>query len=268
VSTINEGAGSGVTLTDVGTSIGSQPLLWYRLFPNETYPPGILIALVLATAPLIFVLFYLSRNRYWILNGWQKLAILLSLFAFFIVGLIVSTKIGGGGDLHNMDMFIIGLMFAGALAWRNGGHQWFYTMDSKSIWMQIMVVALIVIPGYWPLMNLRPVSVTQDVRTIALLADISFSDSSSDPLPDSLLDVLPSEEDTLEALNGIRAEVERAAPLGEILFRDQRRLLTFGYVDKVPLVPEYDKKVLIDKALSADAAYFEGFYRDLAAHRF
>jgi hypothetical protein len=49
---------------------------------------------------------------------------------------------------------------------------------------------------------------------------------------------------------------------------DQRQLLTFGYVRDVPLIPEYDKKVLINHALSGNARYFERFYRDLASQRF
>ena len=34
------------------------------------------------------------------------------------------------------------------------------------------------------------------------------------------------------------------------------------------MIPEYDKKVLINQAMSADAQYFSAFYKDLAAHRF
>jgi hypothetical protein len=39
-------------------------------------------------------------------------------------------------------------------------------------------------------------------------------------------------------------------------------------VTEVPLVPEYDKKMLINEALSSNAQYFEGFYQDLASQRF
>jgi hypothetical protein len=49
---------------------------------------------------------------------------------------------------------------------------------------------------------------------------------------------------------------------------DQRQLLTFGYVTGVPLVPEYEKKMLMNEALSSNAAYFRPFYADLANHRF
>ena len=41
-----------------------------------------------------------------------------------------------------------------------------------------------------------------------------------------------------------------------------------GVAVNVTLVPEYEKKLLMNQALSSDAAYFENFYIDLAAHRF
>jgi hypothetical protein len=36
----------------------------------------------------------------------------------------------------------------------------------------------------------------------------------------------------------------------------------------VPLVPEYEKKLVMDHAMAEDEAYFNPFYRDLASHRF
>jgi len=44
--------------------------------------------------------------------------------------------------------------------------------------------------------------------------------------------------------------------------------LTFGYVENVPLVPEYEKKVLMNAAMGAEATYFQTLYADLAARRF
>ena len=258
------GATGGVTLDFIGTSLSSQSLLWYRLFPNDTYGPGILIALILACLPLIAVLFYLAKTRDWILDPWQKRAIVLPLSAFLVVGLIVSTKIGGGGDLHNMDMFIIGLMFAGAMAWRNGGYKWIASASVMPAWIRLTVVAMIAIPGYVPLVSIRPISTTADIEVVAVLADIVLVNPKTDSLPNTL----PSEAQIREDLAGIQAEVAEAAPHGDILFMDQRQLLTFGYIKGIPLVPEYDKKLLIDQALSENASYFESFYRDLAAQRF
>ena len=78
---------------------------------------------------------------------------------------------------------------------------------------------------------------------------------------------LPSVEYTIDALNQIRVEVEKARAHGEILFIDQRQLLTFGYI-QVPLVVEYEKKLLQDRALSKNETYFKSFYDDLKNHRF
>ncbi len=262
------GPTEGITLDSIQSRLSDQPLLWYRLFPNETFAPGILIGLALAVGPLIFILIYLSRSRRWLLNGWQKLAITLPLLAFLVVGLIVSAKIGGGGDLHNLDMFIIGLMFTGAIAWRNGGRRWIEEIHLAPALPKAMTLALLIIPVYWVMMSLRPLSVNGNLVAIVTLSDIAPSYAVTGVLPDPLPDTLPSKEDTYKALEDIRAEVERAAPFGEVLFMDQRQLLTFGYISPIPLVPEYDKKVLIDKAMSEDAAYFAEFYRDLANQRF
>ena len=252
--------GTGVTISAVESESTSQALLWYRLFPNATYDYGILIGLLLAVAPLIVVLFYLSVTRRWVLNTWQKLAILLSLLAFLVVGLIVSVKIGGGGDLHNMDMFILGLMFAGAIAWRNGGHEWIRQISQSPAWVRTVIILLIVLPAFQSLLGLMPISINEDMRWVMTLADIH----PTGPMPE----LLPSERDTEKSLNDIRTAVELASTQGNVLFMDQRQLLTFGYVKNVPLIPDYDKKVLINQAMSANASYFSEFYQDLADQRF
>ena len=71
-----------------------------------------------------------------------------------------------------------------------------------------------------------------------------------------------------EALVIIQDAVSAAAEEGEVLFMDQRQLLTFGYVENVPLVPEYEKKVVMNAAMADDEAYFGAFYDDLARGRF
>jgi len=253
-------AGGGLSVSSVGEQISVQALLWYRLFPNATYGYGILIGLFLAIAPLTIILLHLSDTRRWNMTLWQKLAIILSLLAFLVVGLIVSVKIGGGGDLHNMDMFIIGALFAAAIAWHNGGRTWIKQISTSPTWIHTTAVLLLALPAYSSLMYLKPISIHEDVNWVKTLADI--------PLTSPIQDILASDSDTNQALDDIRNEVERASSQGSILFMDQRQLLTFGYIKNVPLIPEYDKKVLINQALSADAQYFSGFYKDLAAQRF
>ncbi|HET9589044.1 MAG TPA: hypothetical protein VFO91_09680 [Anaerolineales bacterium] len=244
----------------MSAGISDQPLLWYRLFPNASLEYGILGSLLLAVAPLVVILIYLSAARRWPLNTWQKLAIILPLFAFLVVGLIVSVKIGGGGNLHNLDMFLIGLLFATAIAWRNGGREWILQAATSPTWVRGMALLMIIIPGLQPLMNLAPISIAENMPAVMTLADIS----PEGPLPDTL----PSEADTMEALERITEEVEIAASSGDVLFIDQRQLLTFGYIEGIPLVPEYDKKVLINQAMGDDALYFQSFYQELASQRF
>ena len=79
---------------------------------------------------------------------------------------------------------------------------------------------------------------------------------------------LPSDDAIQSNLQELREAVKTAQSQGEVLFMDQRQLLTFGYITDVPLVPEYEKKLMMDEALSSNTAYFQPFYADLAAHRF
>lgn len=257
----NVSFGSGLTVSSINAQISNQPLLWYRLFPNSTYGPGIILGLAYAVIPLLVMLVYLLNTRFWTLNLWQKSVLALFLFAFLGVGLIVSVKIGGGGDLHNMDMFIIGLMFVGAIAWRSSNRDWIEKDKISSPWLRIMLVLLVIMPSFRPYMQLNPGGIDKnDVSWVMTLADI--------PPTDPVLSSSPSETDISDALNSIRSEVAKASKQGDVLFMDQRQLLTFGYINNVSLIPEYDKKVLIDKALSGDAQYFQTYYKDLASQRF
>ena len=66
----------------------------------------------------------------------------------------------------------------------------------------------------------------------------------------------------------MQGKIERAQTRGEVLFMDQRQLLTFGYLEDIKLVPEYEKKYVMDQAMAGNAAFFQQFYRDLADQRF
>jgi hypothetical protein len=248
-----------VTLETTSEMATIQSLLWYRLLPNATYGVGIIVGLLIATLPLIAILFHLARTKKWAINTWQRLAIIAPLSAFLAVGLIVSAKIGGGGDLHNMDMFLIGLTFAGALAWYKGGREWI--QDSRAIHtvMKIIIVLLLVIPALTSLRQLRSHHFGEDTGWLIKLTDAPDEKS---------LGMLPTREAVGKALQKIQNEVSRAKQEGDVLFIDQRQLLTFGYIKNVPLIPEYEKKVLINEALSSHADYFSSFYADLAARRF
>ena len=237
-----------------------QPLLWYRLLPNETYGLGILAGLLIATFPLIIVLYYLIATKKWTLNIWQALSVIAPLLAFLVVGLIVSTKIGGGGDLHNLDMFLIGLMFVSGIAWQKGGDEWLTNIELSPVWIKAILVLLLALPGLQSLRDMRSFSYLEDVSWLSILTDVPNDNS---------LEMYPSNGTIDFSLAAVREEVALAQSQGgEVLFMDQRQLLTFGYISDVILVPEYEKKMLMNEALSGNLNYFEPFYADLAAHRF
>ena len=135
-----------------------------------------------------------------------------------------------------MDLFMITWVLAAGIAWRNGLGNYLANVKAASIAVKVLFLVMLLLPFIRPLQELRPLD-------------------------------LPSVDYTLNALNQLRIEVEDARPKGEILFIDQRQLLTFGYI-RVPLVVEYEKKLLQDRALSANQSYFQPFYDDLAQHRF
>jgi hypothetical protein len=68
---------------------------------------------------------------------------------------------------------------------------------------------------------------------------------------------------TIQAFTG-----QAAKRGGQVLFISQRHLLTFGYLRGVPFVPDYEKLVLMEMAVSNNRDYLEHFYSDLDQHRF
>ena len=255
-------SGGNASLTEAVESVGRQPLLWYRLLPNSTYNLGILVNLLIAVTPLIIVLIFAAQHGLWKLNLWQKLAILGVLTAFLAVGLVASTKIGGGGDLHNMDMFLIGLLFSAGMVWEKSDRRWLTEGTALPTWVRVVLILLVALPAYGPLMRLRPLLYADDFTRLKVLTDVE--DPYADP---RILGLLPPRGEVDDALELIREYVAEAQTRGEVLFMDQRQLLTFGYITEVPLVAEYEKKYLMDQAMGGGTV-FPAFYRDLAAHRF
>ncbi len=239
-------------LLDVSARIGHQPLLWYRLLPNPTYPPGIILGLVIVILPPLAWLVAVCQ-RGWQLTGWQRLLLWGAMLAFGVVGLVASTKIGGGSNLHNLDMFLIGMVFLVALAWRAGGEDMVAQLHGQSAWVQVVLLALVLQPVWQAPLALRPLRYDRD-------SVLPFY--TERPLPANL----PEEAYIPQALDIIRDTI--ASAQGEILFMDQRQLLTFGYVPAIPLVPEYEKKMMMNEAMGDNAAWFAPYYRDLAVHRF
>lgn len=238
VSPVEGGAAQVIDMASFNQAITNQPLLWERLWPNPTYGMGIVPGLLLATGALVALIGYLLLTQRWKLSFWQSAGMLGALVVFLAVGLVVSVKIGGGSNLHNLDMFLISLVFVAALAWEAAGQPMIDNLSAQSPWFRLLLLLAIGIPAFQPFLDGGPLE-------------------------------LPPADKVKWTLELVREEVERVqAEGGEVLFMDQRQLLTFGEVPGARLVPEYEKKLVMDKALSSDAEYFREFYRDLAAKRF
>ncbi|NWF64538.1 MAG: hypothetical protein HXY38_09555 [Chloroflexi bacterium] len=251
-------AEAGITPDFVTYAVTDQPLLWYRLLPNPTFETGILLGLVIAVLPIGILLVWLSASQKWILNLWQKLAIAAPLLAFLVVGLVSSAKIGGGGDLHNMDMFLIGIALTVFIAWVNGGSD-VVMKHEMPLWTRLVLVAALVIPAGTPLAQLRSRSYGDEMDLLLVLTDTTEK---------RFLDMLPDTAAIDEALIEIQEAATYSKEFGEVLFIDQRQLLTFGYIKDIPFVGDYEKKILMNEALSTNYEYYESFYRDIASQRF
>jgi hypothetical protein len=229
--------GQSLTLVmDPVAQVTRQPLLWERLLPNPTYAPGILLGTLWAALPLIVLLVVLRVRRVWQPNWLQLGAAALITTVFLVIGIIASTKIGGGSNLHNLDMFWVSLALLA-------------TWLLKDLLRRG--------PGV-----LRKERLLQLALALAVLGPASYLVQYGAPLG------LPSRQIVDSSLQSLRQVVGEAARQGTVLFLDQRQLLTFHTIQNVPLVTDYEKKYLMEQAMSANEAYFEGFQKDLSQHRF
>ncbi len=225
-----------------GESVTSgQPLLWYRLLPNNTLGPGVLFLALKYTLPLLIILVWWIMSRRWRLDWVQKVALWGALIGFFGIGLVISTKIGGGGDLHNLDMYLITALVVIVL-----GLMSFDVSSIQGRW-PVWAVGLIFYLIFWVTYPFTPLS----------------SGSNYHPFLE-----LPKEDQVAKALSTTQNEVAKYAKSGEVLFMDDRQLLVFGYIPSIPFVPEYEKKYMMDQAMASNADYFQSYYQDLARQRF
>ena len=212
----------------------SQPLLWFRLLPNATYNEGIILGIITKTIPLITLMVWLIVSKQWKLNWVQKFIFVGSALIFLMIGLIISVKIGGGNNLHNLDMYLVTLVILSGLMLKGVNK---------------------IFPSTWPLW-------AQGVLVLTLFIPSWNAFNTATPLQ------LPPQNIVANALETIQTDVKKAKLQGEILFIDQRQLLTFDFIQDVQLVSEYEKKFLIEQAMANNFVYFQEFYEDLAVKRF
>jgi hypothetical protein len=219
------------------TSLVSD-FLWYRLLPNETYAYGVLPGILLVSLPLVLVIIHVLRQRW---SDWHPVRlsfIFLGLLAYFIVGLIVSTKIGGGGDLHNMDAYMI---------------------------MLLIVSSYLFFGRYTPQLKPQavPVSIPWSVLMLLVFVPVWFSAQSSARFK------FYDHASAASALGDLQARVDFANDQKrEVLFISQRQMISMHMLEGVNLVPAYEREELMEMAMSDQEDYLDAFRADVQNQRF
>lgn len=216
-----------------GSSFTSD-LIWSRLLPNETFPLGILPGILLVSMPLFAGMLQILRGRVASLHPLRWFVLIAMLAILFAGGAVVSTKIGGGGDLHNMDAYLVMLAVLAVAFWsgRVSAESEAQPMVGRVSWSVVMASLLIPL-GF-------------AIRHIGFLPSFDAAVAKND------VEIL---QETL--VNG-----------GEILFITERQLITFNDVSGITLVPEYEQMELMEMAMSRNRPYLEAYYADLRERRF
>ena len=224
----------------------SSALLWERLLPNKTFFIGIIPGIILLCLPLFVLVCYKMRGQWRNVHWLRWLGMAGILFAFLAGGIVVSVKIGGGGDLHNLDAFIF--LFAVFASYILAGHLHFESEDNaipneqnmtpvwqaKPFWLAIAVI----VPVFFAFMRGGTWSFTLD------------------------------KYDQVE-LSALRTALqsEKIAD-GPVLFISERQLLTFDELNDIAIVHPYEKVFLMEMAMSDNQAYLQKFYEQLENHDF
>ncbi|MBS1250435.1 MAG: hypothetical protein MAG431_02029 [Chloroflexi bacterium] len=230
---------SGNQISKFGSSFTSA-LLWYRLLPNPSYRPGILAAMIAVSAPLWLILFLRVRGKKFTRHSRLKLLGVGGMLAILLLGgLVVSVKIGGGSNLHNLDAyFLILIVTASYTFWADEAKYLDGLKDVSSNLTKIAFVSALVIPVLMTLTSSGHFSVREkevEARDLSRLQDI----------------------------------VNEAASQGEeVLFITERQLQSFNLITGVPLVPEYEKVELMEMAMAGNTQYLERFHQDIKGQRF
>ena len=227
---------------DLFSSSFSSDLLWYRLLPNPTYPLGILLSALLVSLPLLLIIFGRMAGHWKAYHPIRLLGLAAIMLALFVVGVIVSTKIGGGSNLHNLDSYLCFLIIIAA---------YFYFGNTVEDWplehavpsphwathWAVIVLAL-AIPMYY---------------TLALGGPRSF----------------PTPAQTAQDIETLSKYVNKYSEQnGEVLFISERELVTFNTIPGVRLAPDYERVFLMEMAMSGNPDYLSKFHDELKNHRF
>jgi len=210
----------------------------YKLWPNDGFV-GLLPGILLMCLPLLGVnLYTIWKNKnqlHWL--RWSAIAGILLLF--FAGSTLVSLRAGGGYDLHNYDSLLL-LMFMCTCFF---GLQ--AVSQDKSVQFETAVLA-----NYAVLSCLMAVS-------------IIFAYHPVQPTP---LTRIGQSAQAIQQIDELINKYSR--PDHPVLFIDERQLLVYQMISKMPIYVPYDKIELMEMAMARNSAYGQKFSADIKEQKF
>ena len=211
-------------------------LLWYRLLPNPTYTMGILLGTIVVSGVVSFFILERFKELDW--SVYRIIAILGIVAVYLVGGLIVSVKIGGGADLHNMDVFLL------LIAWIF----LFLYFRKKTLRKRV---------GF----SLR--SKYKYLLLLLFLIPVIYVSSNVSPAPDLNYRIAAETIETLqERVNFYNAQGE------DVLLATQHHLFTFDLLSGVVNDPYYEKTLMMEVAISENVSIIKKYRRELENEKY
>jgi amino acid transporter len=164
--------------------------------------------------------------------------IFVALLILFLGGLVVSMKIGGGVDIHNLDAYLSLLLIVAAyiVLRKYAPEKREPALPFRFSWP--LAVLLVAVPAW-----------------LLLGSSIGFK-SFDVTRTQSVIDALQAR------VNEINTQNE------EILFITQRHLISMHMLDNVKMIPEYEREELMEMAMGDNEDYLQIFQDDMERQRF
>ncbi|HSK88521.1 MAG TPA: hypothetical protein VK880_09205, partial [Anaerolineales bacterium] len=229
---------SGVPDSDVFYTSLASDLLWYRLFPNSSFFLGVLPGALIISLPVWIAMWFVIRPRR---KDWHPLRlalIFMALLVLFLGGLVVSLKIGGGANVHNMDAYfsLLLVVFAYLVFARYRSENGEAVQPVALHWL---VIVLLLINPVWSFIQFGVGFGTYDAARAK------------------------------SVLTSLQEDVDRTNAQGdEILFITQRHLISMHMLEDVILVPEYEREDLMEIAMADNEQSLTKFREDMQNQRF
>jgi hypothetical protein len=229
---------SGVPDSDVFYTSLTSDLLWYRLWPNSSFFLGILPGALIVSLPIWIAMYVVIRARIRDWHPMRLMLILAVLLVLFLGGLVVSLKIGGGANVHNMDAYfsLLLIVFAYLIFARYRAET---GETAQPVALHWLIVVLLLINPVWSFIQ------------------FSIGFGSYDAAR------------TQSVMISLQEYVDQANEQGgEILFITQRHLISMHMLKDVTLIPEYEREDLMEIAMANNTQALSEFRKDMESQRF